>query len=173
MQDVNSTYFTWAAVEIVPGSTGYRLPTQAQWEYACRAGTKTAFNLPVPDGSELDWSSPNPIPDDIGWNGFNSGKITRQVGLKPPNTWGLYDTIGNVWEWCWDGRFNFDSYELTDPVGDIRPPTMRSQTISRAERGSGWQGNIMFSGMQSYENVFGSIRTPNNNATVGFRVIRP
>jgi len=99
---------TWDAVIIVPGSNGYRLPTEAQWEYACRAGTTTAYNT----GAYFN--------DNIGWYSGNSGQITHKVGLKPSNAWGLYDMHGNVLEWCWD--WYYSSYSgigvtLTDPTG--------------------------------------------------------
>jgi len=69
------------------GSNGYRLPTEAEWEYACRAGDQS------PRYGELDA---------IAWYRDNSGGRSHDVGQKQPNAWGLYDTLGNVWEWCSD-----------------------------------------------------------------------
>ncbi|WP_174555131.1 formylglycine-generating enzyme family protein [Actinomadura hibisca] len=68
-------------------ANGYRLPSEAEWEYACRAGT-TGVRY-----GELD---------DIAWYRKNSGGQVHDVAGKAPNAWGLHDTIGNVWEWCWD-----------------------------------------------------------------------
>ena len=66
---------------------GYRLPTEAEWEYACRAGTTGARY------GELD---------EIAWHRGNSGEQPHRVGSKRPNEWGMHDMLGNVWEWCWD-----------------------------------------------------------------------
>lgn len=77
---------------------GYRLPTEAEWEYACRAGTEG------PRYGALDL---------IGWSANDGVEFPQEVGLKQPNSFGLYDTLGNVWEWCWN---------LLDPAryGDYR-----------------------------------------------------
>ncbi|MEU4535013.1 SUMF1/EgtB/PvdO family nonheme iron enzyme [Streptosporangium sp. NPDC023825] len=69
------------------GADGYRLPSEAEWEYACRAGTSGVRY------GELD---------DIAWHRGNSGGEVRDVATRAPNAWGLHDMIGNVWEWCWD-----------------------------------------------------------------------
>jgi formylglycine-generating enzyme required for sulfatase activity len=90
------------------------LPTEAEWEYACRAGTTTALNSGKNITSEYgNCANMN----EVGWYDENSGEATHPVGQKRPNAWGLYDMHGNVWEWCLDWYGGYPSDAVTDPKG--------------------------------------------------------
>ena len=99
----------------------YRLPTEAEWEYACRAESETAFHF---GGSSK-------LSDDFAWFG-NSNKQTHPVGQKKPNAWGLYDMHGNVFEWCGDW---FNEY----PKGAVSDPTGPKDGVLRVNRGGSWE----------------------------------
>ena len=157
----------------LPAGESYRLPTDAEWEYACRAGTTTTYSFG--DGNDINrWlrSARFPARDlELGqyaWFDGNLGdgeKSTREnyahaVGLKKPNPWGLHDMHGNVWEWCSD----WYGHELsggTDPVGPNRD-------VNRVLRGGSWWSYPGFcrSAIRDYD-------VPSSrNGLLGFRVAR-
>jgi formylglycine-generating enzyme required for sulfatase activity len=105
------------------GGDGYRLPTEAEWEYACRAGSTTRFSF-GDDEARLG---------EYAWFVGNSDSKTHPVGQKRPNAFGLYDMHGNVWEWCWDG-YEAKSYAGSPGADPLGP----SQAAARVIRGGGW-----------------------------------
>ncbi len=102
-------------------SMTYRLPTEAEWEYAARAGTKTAYYW----GDSFDAR--------YAWCDQNSGEKTHEVGTRQANPWGLFDISGNVWEWCEDWYANYPTGEQVDPKG-------AASGLYRVIRGGGWCG---------------------------------
>ncbi len=108
----------------IPAGTAYRLPTEAEWEYACRAGASTRFCY----GDDLDQTNLT----NFAWYSVNSGHITHPVGQKLPNLWGLHDMLGNVKEWCqdwWADRL---------PGGSVLDPQGPASGSFRVIRGNYW-----------------------------------
>jgi formylglycine-generating enzyme required for sulfatase activity len=133
---------------------GYRLPTEAEWEYSARAGTTEATYNGDLESTKLECQRGNNALNPIGWFCGNSevsysgsenctswGGFRRcgsqPVKQKRPNAWGLYDMLGNVWEWNWD-RF------VVYPTGDVTDPVQRRKGSNRVMRGGSWLGNARY-----------------------------
>lgn len=124
-QDANA-YVSWLNQRVRPGSSTdgpYRLPSEAQWEYAARAGTTTYFW----------WGDDDAAASSHAWYKDNSGGATRPVGLKPPNAFGLYDMVGNVWQWTEDCYAA--NYATASPEGR---PNESANDCLRVDRGGSW-----------------------------------
>ena len=106
------------AASRLPRGYEYILPTEAQWEYACRAGTMTAFNNGTDIEAEEEIYGECPNLDEVAWYWCNSSNKTHPVGQKLPNDWDLYDMHGNVFEWCLDRKSRYPDEAVTDPVGE-------------------------------------------------------
>ncbi|AEF84429.1 serine/threonine kinase [Treponema primitia ZAS-2] len=129
-------------------ANGYRLPTEAEWEYACRAGTTTPYS----SGSSID---------NTAWYSSNSERKPHPIGEKGANPWGLYDMHGNVWEWCWDWYGTYPSGSQTDPAG-------ASSGSYRVRRGGGWSIVAQF-----VRSAFRRSNVPSfRYRTLGFRLVR-
>ncbi|MHB1307972.1 MAG: formylglycine-generating enzyme family protein [Limisphaerales bacterium] len=111
----------------LPPGYEYRLPTEAEWEYACRAGTTNRFSFgETPDDA-----------DQYAWTWENSEGSTHPVGQKRPNPWGLHDIHGNVWEWCLDWFGDYPEMDTIDPIGP-------AQGKFGIFRGGGWNNEVQF-----------------------------
>ena len=134
----------------------YGLPTEAQWEYAARAGSTTAFyNGAITETG--DGYDPNL--DAIGWYTYNSDSETHPVAQKTPNVWGLYDMSGNVFEWCQDWYGSYGSAPVSDPTGPV-------SGSYRVFRGGSWNGDARYC-----RSAFRSGSSPGNRYHgIGFRL---
>ena len=148
---------------------GFRLPTEAEWEYAARAGTRTAhYAGEITVGNAADPELVEPSLEPIAWYGANSGGRTHAVAGKRPNRWGLFDMLGNVWEWTSDRALSDDpAGPLTDPV---TPMALREDgPDNRTQKGGtihSWPSALRAAG-RNYQ-------TPGQSryATLGFRLVR-
>lgn len=129
-------------------ANGFRLPTEAEWEYACRAGTTNDF-------------AGNGNPLDMGWFDLNSGGQPHPVGTKLSNQWNIYDMHGNVWEWCWDwfDPFYYSKSPLVNPKGP-------EKGINKVVRGGSWQLGATFARSSSRQ------FPEDQKLNFGFRIVR-
>ena len=176
-----SNHITAATVSLVQNANGYRLPTEAEWEYAARGGDPNAadWNYTFSGADKADGTSysnsNNSGLDSVGWYWNNTktgttgdspssggqGYGTHEVGKKKANRLGLYDMSGNVWEWCYDWYSSISTEETTDPSG-------ASSGSDRVLRGGSWFGNAYLASVCSRD-YYGP---GGRNDDLGFRVVR-
>lgn len=133
----------------LPEGFEYRLPSEAEWEYACRAGSTNLFAF----GNDAG------VADQFAWTAENCDATTHPVGQKLPNAWGLFDMHGNVWEWCADWFEPYPAMPLSDPVG---PPASKYKLF----KGGGWNQDVEYARASSR-----FMMSPSNGIHfVGFRV---
>ena len=162
--NTTDAYYRWSMVKIVPNSNGYRLPTEAQWEYACRAGTTGPFST----GNNITTSQAN-YKGTEPYNNNPSGiyrEKTMPIGSFAPNAFGLYDMHGNVLEWCWDIYRSYSSVLEVDPTG---PTAIPYESQQRVFRGGNWDASGEYLRSACRDSYY-----PHwINGPFGFRVARP
>ena len=142
----NSITCDWSA-------NGYRLPTEAEWEYAAKGGNKNFLTYLYSGSSSVGA---------VAWYDGNSGKTTHPVGTKAANDLGIYDMSGNVYEWCWDWKGDYSSGGQTDPMGAV-------SVANRVNRGGSWISSARYV-RSSYRSNHGP---SDRSGILGFRLVRP
>jgi formylglycine-generating enzyme required for sulfatase activity len=148
---------SWNTIQGYLSATGMRLPTEAEWEYACRAGTSTPFYNGSTDDNTVGA---------LAWYDPNSGGQTRPVGGKAANAFGFHDMLGNVWEWVNDWYGNYSANAQTNPTGPSGPASQ----FHRVFRGGSCFNVSNFVRSVTRSSYYGAPGRSFND--VGFRVAR-
>jgi formylglycine-generating enzyme required for sulfatase activity len=167
----NDTQDFLARLQTIDPKHNYRLPTEAEWEYACRAGVEGAFStgeFSRPNEKMIASTSKDPeeaemILGTLGWFDSNSFNHPHPVGQMKPNPWGLFDMHGNVREWCQDW---YDSnYYKSNPIDDPQGPQTGAMKVNR---GGSWQSpaELCRSAARAYD------LPTERNSLIGFRIVR-
>lgn len=145
--------------EVIPTFHGARLPLEAEWEYACRAGTTTDYHTGAGQAAL----------EQVGWFGKNSKKHPWPIRQKAPNAWGLYDVHGNVWEWCAEACHPYPSSNPSIDPSKVVPLSDISPSVEPACRGGAWANNADYA-RAAYRCSF----EPNTSyGFLGFRLVYP
>ena len=140
-------------------TSGYRLPTEAEWEYAARGGLKSQGYI----------FSGSDDPEEVAWFADNAGGGAHPVGEKKPNELGLYDMCGNRFEWCWDWYLK-DFYSISPSIDPLGPPRLEVDSpfdLVRVRRGGSWGEDAI--NIRTSTRSFDSFNYPGGN---GFRLVR-
>ena len=143
----------WNSIKCDFSADGYRLPTEAEWEYAAKGGRNS---------EEYIYSGSNSITM-VAWNADSVDGETHNVGLKSPNSLGLYDMSGNVWEWCWDWYGNYEYNDSDNPLGAAAEVTGR-----KMRRGGSIASDAVFCRNANRASTEPDVR----GVDLGFRIVR-
>lgn len=160
-------FVTWHGAAEFATYAGGRLPTEAEWEYACRAGTTTPFSTGYClSNTQASYDSSYPYDTCTNTDTSTSApKSPQAVGSYPPNRWGLYDMHGNVWEWCGDWYKSYGTAHQVDPTGPAEATALASKVL----RGGSW----IFSAAYS-RSARRDYRSPSGGGDdIGFRIVFP